>query len=1033
MNLPDARTSRPIRVRAQLACVLFTAACSLSDQAMAGSESTMDAKHSHEQATASIDHLFAALAARSESADFQGVREIADQIIALAQRYEGPDSLIEARALISYGGAAFQRRDFAATDRTAERAWAIYQKHLQLNRRLPDTDVRFFLDTVQLLGDSRYLQQRFSEAAVFREALVKFYEHVQGLERWRVLAARARLANALLLAGRYEDGTKHFARAIAEWHQVRDTGTQIPQDVLHFFGSELLRFGYITEAHEVLDRAVQLDEKSATPETADKGRRLALLGRVLRERGDDFGALDVLQRAADILGRTLGEQHPETISARFHLGQTWLKGAAELSQVPNSSPLVLAIARDILWNVSRAYSSLPADRRPAVDFTPIRFQIALTVTETLAGHGDTARALLQPLLDSLHDQSAVEFLTSRFNAESARDLLSLVKILLTERDFSTAEGLADYVRRRLESLGPEHPLLPETLALLGIAHAAQGRESEGLRLILSAVELADRSVDRQLSGLSGRQRFEAIRLLGHVDFLFSLPPHSIDTKLAYRVALGRKNAVFRFAVDERPLKDTDPHVQVLYQDYVGIRRDLARVSRARIMSDAPTGAVMEALNHRAEAVERELTRLSDQFRRARATAGADYSRVCAALGPNTALIEYLAFTRRATGQDEYVAFVLRGDECDRAPLRFDLGPVQPINDAVKELRLGLRAELRALPSVHSVADRAQHLAALIFPRNLRQAVKGVSQLVIAPDLDLATIPFALLPGDNGQEFLMEAYTISYVPSGRDLLRNARAFGSRKAAPSVLAVGNPDFGEPPEDSSSCVTAYDALPGSEREVEAVISRLNAEDSASTKLTGRKASKEHVLREAGRKRILHFATHAFVNGGACKTRPVRKETLSERISEAVRKTIYLSLTEPLTNAGLALQGANTGSADGVLTALDITTLNLDRADLVVLSGCDTGLGEINRGQELVGLRWAFMEAGAKSVVTSLWELPDEPTVTIMATFYDRLVKSGYRPAAALREAQLARLRDDRAHGRSRPWEWATFTIAVSYPEPE
>ena len=142
----------------------------------------------------------------------------------------------------------------------------------------------------------------------------------------------------------------------------------------------------------------------------------------------------------------------------------------------------------------------------------------------------------------------------------------------------------------------------------------------------------------------------------------------------------------------------------------------------------------------------------------------------------------------------------------------------------------------------------------------------------------------------------------------------------------------------------------------------------------------------------------------------------------------------TLALINAGLALRGANTTAPEGVLTALQIATLDLEQADLVVLSGCDTGLGwTLSSGQEFMGLRWAFMEAGARSVVASLWEIPDEATARLMATFYDRLIRNGFKPGAALREAQLAGLQDDRAHGRSRPWEWGAFTLSVNYPEAE
>jgi CHAT domain-containing protein/tetratricopeptide (TPR) repeat protein len=979
---------------------------------------------SQESPVATIDQLFAEVGTRLNAADFHGARDIAEQIIARAQQSEGPDSLSEARAHYFYALAAFMQRDFAATDRATERARTIYSLNLQLGR-LRNVDVPLFVQTFELFAVSLNFQGRFNEAATVHETLVKNYEAVQGPERWRLLEARAKLASDLQFAGRYQEGSKELARAIAEWHHLREDNAEIPQYVLQSFGSQLLKFGDMSEAHAVLDRAVLVDEKVAGPDTPDKGRRLVLLGRILRERSDFSPAIDTLQRGADILRRTLGEQHPEVVSAIFHVGKTFLMATAVFANNPTGAHKIADTARAILLNATRLYLALPENARTGLDFTTIEFNVSLAIAEVLAGNSIAARDLIQPLLDPL--QKDVDGPIGYFNGELARDFLIISAFLLTERDFSRAERFADFARRGLETLGPDHLLMPRALLLLGLARASQGDEAEGLSLVLRSVEVADRSVDRLLAGLSGRQRLEALRLLDHVDLVFNLPPQSVDSKLAYRVALGRKNAVFRLAVDERPPGDSDPHVAALYRDYNEVRRELARMARASGSGDGPTKAAVEPLVHRSEEFERELGRSSDRFRHARAAARADYGAVCAALGPHTALIEYVAFARFAPQPAEYTAFVLRGEQCDRGPLRFDLGPIEPINDALKELRLALKVGLRGFQPMPSVQDSAQHLAALILPADLRQSLKGITRLAIAPDGELATTPFNLLPGDNSAEFMIETYAISYVPSGRDLLRNERAFTLRGSAPSVLALGNPEFGTAaPENRGMCVKLYDPLPGSEQEVRAVVSRFKAQQGASTELMGSEASKARVLREMEGKRILHFATHAFVGNENCRaTDPADESTPSTALDA--------QLTAPLAGAGLALRGANTGSADGALTALEITTLNLDQADLVVLSGCETGLGTINPGQELVGLRWAFMEAGAKSVVASLWEIPDEATVALVTNFYDELVRTTYQPVTAIREAQLARLRDDRAHGRYRPWEWGTFTISVSYSEPE
>jgi CHAT domain-containing protein len=136
------------------------------------------------------------------------------------------------------------------------------------------------------------------------------------------------------------------------------------------------------------------------------------------------------------------------------------------------------------------------------------------------------------------------------------------------------------------------------------------------------------------------------------------------------------------------------------------------------------------------------------------------------------------------------------------------------------------------------------------------------------------------------------------------------------------------------------------------------------------------------------------------------------------------------PLLLTGIALTGANDREkGDGILTALEVTALDLQGTDLVVLSACDTGLGTPARGQELLGLRWAFAYAGARNLVTSLWSVPDAETATLMTHFYTNLWGKGLSVPAALRAAQLEMLKTAQARGDSAPHTWGAF-IASGQP---
>lgn len=350
-------------------------------------------------------------------------------------------------------------------------------------------------------------------------------------------------------------------------------------------------------------------------------------------------------------------------------------------------------------------------------------------------------------------------------------------------------------------------------------------------------------------------------------------------------------------------------------------------------------------------------------------------------------------------------------------------------------------QVKQLPSEATIGQGVQKLLAAITDKNhpapeeyRRQAVRlseqllqpvsrmlaGKDALVIVPDGALHRLPFEalLLPGAAAQgdlrrlPYLIRRFAISYAPSASILagLQNEQ----REAAPKAfIAFGDPVYAgraegviaSPLRAASAGRLNFQRLSHSRAEVEG-IARLFANDDRELFL-GEAASEENVKvpERLSRYRIVHFSTHGYVN----EARP--------RFSGLVLSSPPSTNLEPKTSPQSAI--GNRQSEDGLLAAYEIFNLKL-RADLVVLSACETGLGKEVKGEGLMSLMRAFIYAGTPSVVVSLWNVNDESAADLMIRFYRNLKTGRMSKSEALRQAQLETIRDN-----GFPFFWAPFVL--------
>ncbi|HEY7077246.1 MAG TPA: CHAT domain-containing protein, partial [Solirubrobacteraceae bacterium] len=392
------------------------------------------------------------------------------------------------------------------------------------------------------------------------------------------------------------------------------------------------------------------------------------------------------------------------------------------------------------------------------------------------------------------------------------------------------------------------------------------------------------------------------------------------------------------------------------------------------------------------------------------------ARLGAALDPRSALVEYVRFTRlaarpweQAQTRRSYLAIVWRGGEA--APSVVPLGEAAEIDRRVAALRRALAADgdayvdgtLGSFAGSETEAAAEAVRAAVLDP--LLPAVGDARRLLIAPDGDLATLPFAVLPMPEGH--VADRFELTNLTSGRDLLRPSEPPPAGFQAPLVLA--DPDYGAP--------KPYERLPETREEGADVARMLGV-----APVMGEEAS-EGRLRRVRSPTVVHVATHGWFLPDADGDTVPAWATLP-RFAPLVAG----GASSWLARSGLVLAGFNTvwtggrvadDLGDGVLTAGEAASLDLAGTELVVLSACETGLGRVADLEGIFGLRRGFEMAGARAVVMALFPVPDGPTRSLMLAFYRRVL-GGETRAAALREAQLE-LRAEAAH----PVLWGGFAL--------
>ena len=933
-----------------------------------------------------LNNLATVLAAQAKFSDAEGMYAQALQLDEKALGEEHP------KIAVDLGNAA----DVYASEGKYSAAEGMLEHALNIEQQVaPNSSDMAWLMTG--LGSLFEKEGRYNDAAGLMSSALKIQAKVLGPDHPEIATTLDNLGNVYYKMGRFGDAEKFYKAAI----NIRET----KQGPMHpLLATSLIDLGNIYnnegrwgEAEALYRRAMDITVKSEGQESPQVAVLLHQMADMDEDEGKPADAERLLRGALAIDGKAYGPTSVEMARDLFVLGNL----LEEIGRYDQAEPLLkqcVASEEKVLGpnhpDVAAALVSLGTiDQREGKysDAEPL-FKRALTIDEAVlgSGHRDTG-GVVGDLAVLYYGWDKPEFAEPYFDQRLAN---------IEDQFRANAAYMSE--RQRLIFLATIPGAVP-----LYLSFALKYHE--------------------RLPDLSGK---------------------AYDALLAEKGFIAQNAAAMRAKI----LAGGDKQTLAMLDKLTAEKSVLASMVESTQGDPADRRKRISDLTGQADQLEQQITERSTALSVDKTLAAATWRDVQKALKPGEAAVEMARFQfhdgKSFTSTMYYVALVVTPES--KSPEFIVLGEAQKMESTpMASFRSGVGAtrgiEVESEPDQTnaSAATGETHAAYGAFWKPLEQALGAAKRVFLAPDGVLNEVPVGLLADDAGK-LVMEKYQVRVVNSTKDVLR-PRGTAQAKTA---LVVGNPKFDLSEAEEHAAVSqlagaqastvqapagagqrggeltgsALPPLPGTQLEVSAVDTLMRGAGWQPALYTGEQALKS-VMEEARGPRVVHVATHGFFLSDAALTESAKAAGEKAPVAQ-----------DPMLRSGLFFAGADrvragvapkNGGDDGVLTAYEASQLNLEGTELVVLSACETGLGQQSNGEGVFGLRRGLQEAGADAVMMSMWSVPDKETQELMGLFYKNWL-GGMEKPEALRQAQLEEREVARKrYGKDLPFYWGAFVM--------
>ena len=972
----------------------------------------------------------------------------------------GPDHPLVAQSLTSLGFL------YLATGRYAD-AEIYLKKGLDIRQKALVPEHQDIAGSLGGLARLYMTLGRYAEAEQLLSRSTKMREKLQGVDHPRYSGNISSLAELYEAMGKYGDAEILYKKVLEI--RVKARGSEHPGTarVMTSLAGLYLKMGKYEDAEKLASKAIKINQEKLGKERVETARSMEVMAEILIAKGQYAEAEPLCKQALGIRERILSKEHPAVAESRLALADLY-RNSGRTQEAENEYKKALEIQEKSLGKdhleVARTLNLLGSlyQAKGAEKEAEQFYLRALEISEKAFGKYhpevaesyDTLAGLYlvtgKPREAELRYKAALEIRQKVYGANSPFLADSMHNLGVLYRSIGRYEASEHYLQQaytaRKNALGANHPKVASSAKELALLYAHQGKHRDSQRFFEQNLRIEGIKRDNVFLLLSEREKLVYMNetersiheYLSHTSKYLASDQESLagtfNAWLQWKGAVMEAQGKHLAAV----AASGNAEMKTLFDDLTTARREIAKLQTSRSTDAASADYRAMLLNREKlkEALEARLSGLSRDFEVDKKAGKADTAGIARILPPDSvyldfARIPFFDYQKKSWNEPRYLVFVLRPGE--KTPLALlDLGPAETLDRHISAFLTAMNASRYGyIPNRKTLDKEAGELYQLLLGP-IEQQLSGKTRLYISPDGNLNLIPFEVLPDEKGA-YTIEKFQISYIAAGRDIARFEPKETGRKQGVAALILADPDYdfglstqektaeaggaAIPGEAAASpktnALASFARLPDTKKEADTIEEILTRRMSIAVNNYQDKKAVEAVLTAAESPIILHLATHGYFIG---------KEE-SDRNTEAADSGQMLLRDNPMLRSGIALAGINLslneGRDEGIMSAEKVMGLKLMGTDLVVLSACETGLGDVRNGEGVFGLKRAFILSGAKAVVLSLWSVPSEETMELMTRFYE-LMADGKSKSDALKQSKLELMKK-----KPNPFYWGAFIL--------